>query len=259
MGAVATGHGGPTAPLAVTEHGPLDGPLVVLVHGAMDRARSFRRAVERLTDLHLVTYDRRGYGGSVAAGPPTGLSQHVDDLIAVLDGRRAAVVAHSFGSHIGVLASMQRPDLVACLGLWEPPMPWMDFWPEAPKRSVERIVSAGDPASVGERGARTILGEDAWAKLSDESRALRRAEGEALVLDMAAELEPLYDWADVRVPCLIAYGAETWPWTLDAARRVAGMMACDTFVVDGATHLGHVTHPDAFADFVRRAAALAVP
>jgi pimeloyl-ACP methyl ester carboxylesterase len=240
----------------VAQQGPPDAPLVVLVHGAMDRSRSFRRVVERLADLHVVTYDRRGYGGSVDAGPPTGLSQHVEDLISVLDGRRATVAAHSFGSHIAILASMARPDLVAALGLWEPPMPWMDFWPEAPKRSVARIVAAGDPADVGERGARTILGEEGWARLSEEARALRRAEGEALVLDMTSELEAPYDWADVTGPCLIGWGEQTWPWTLVAAQRVAGTLGCETFVADGATHLGHVSHPDAFADFVRRAVAL---
>jgi pimeloyl-ACP methyl ester carboxylesterase len=221
----------------------------------MDRSRSFRRALAHLPDLRVVTYDRRGYGSSVAAGPPTGLSQHVDDLIAILDGRRATVVAHSFGSHIGILASIARPDLVAGLGLWEPPMPWMDFWPEAPKRSVARIVAAGDPADVGERGVRTILGEEGWARLSEDARALRRAEGAALVLDMASELEAPYDWGDVHVPCLIGYGEQTWPWTLDAAQRVAAMLGTETFVAAGATHLGHVSHPDAFADFVRRAVA----
>ncbi len=35
---------------------------VILVHGTMDRASSFARLLPHLTDLDVVTYDRRGYG-----------------------------------------------------------------------------------------------------------------------------------------------------------------------------------------------------
>src|SRR2546426_10980164 len=50
---------------AVDHHGDLAGPTVVFVHGAPDRAASFKRVLALLGDLHVVTYDRRGYGRSV--------------------------------------------------------------------------------------------------------------------------------------------------------------------------------------------------
>jgi pimeloyl-ACP methyl ester carboxylesterase len=249
---------GVTGPLAVTEQGrqaPGD-PIVVLVHGAMDRARSLRRVVERLPDLLVVSYDRRGYGDSVDAGPPTGLAQHLDDLLGIIAGRRATIVAHSYGSHLAVLAGIARPDLVASVGLWEPPVPWMEFWPAEARRSVARIAAAEDPADVGERGVRSMLGTDGWNRLSDDARALRRAEGYAFVVDMASEVEAPYDWADLHVPCLIGYGDKTWPYSFEASQRLAAIVGCDTFVVESATHTAHVSHPDAFAEFVRRAVAL---
>ena len=247
-----------TRPLAVTEQGHRapGAPIVVLVHGAMDRSRSLRRIVERLPDHLVVSYDRRGYGASVDAGPPTGLAQHLDDLLDVMDGRRSTIVAHSFGSHLAVLAAIARPDLVTSVGLWEPPVPWMDFWPAEARRNVARIGSSGDPEEVGERGVRSMLGEDGWNRLSDDARALRRAEGYAFVVDMASEIEAPYDWADLRVPCLIGYGEKTWPWTFEASQRLAAIIGCDTFVVESATHTAHVSHPDEFAEFVRRAVAL---
>jgi len=249
--------GTPSA-LAVTEQGPggPDAPIVVLVHGALDRARSLRRTVERLPDLHVVAYDRRGYGASLDAGPPTGLGQHVEDLLGIIGGRRATIVAHSLGSHVAVLAAIARPDLVASVGLWEPPVPWMEFWPATARRTVETIASATDPADVGERGAMSMLGEDGWNRLSDDARALRRAEGHAFVVDMASEIEAPYDWADLRVPCLIGFGEKTWPWTLDASQRIAALIGCDTFVIEGATHTAHVSHPDEFTAFARAAVAL---
>jgi len=252
---------GESASLAVTEQGPegLDVPLVVLVHGAMDRARSLRRIVERLPDLRVVVYDRRGYGGSVDAGPPTGFGQHLEDLLEIIDGRRATIVAHSLGSHMAVLAAIAHPEVVASVGLWEPPVPWMDFWPAGARRTVASIASAPDPADVGERGVRQMLGEDGWNRLTDDARALRRAEGHAFVVDMASEIEPPYDWADLRVPCIIGYGEKTWPYSLEASQRLAAIVGCETFVVAGAPHTAHVSHPDEFTEFVRRAVALGVP
>ena len=253
----AAEHGDERRPgLAVDEAGDESVPLVVLVHGGLDRARSLRRVVERLPDLRVVTYDRRGYGRSVGAGAPTAMSQHVDDLIDVLAGRRATVVGHSVGAHVGVLASIARPDLVASLGLWEPPTPWMDFWPAPAKRSVAHIVGTGVPEEVGERGGRMMLGDDRWDRLSEDERELRRAEGRAFLVDAASESETLYEWADVRVPCLVGHGEHTWPWTLESSQRAAAILGCETFVIGGATHLGNVSHPDEFAEFVRKAVAV---
>ena len=257
MGHAAAEHGDDGRPgLAVDEVGDARAPLVVLVHGAMDRARSLRRVVERLPELRVVTYDRRGYGASVDVGPATGVREHVDDLIDLLRGRRAVVVGHSAGAHVAILASIARPDLVASLGLWEPPTPWMDFWSERAKRSVAHIVGNGVPAEVGERGARLMLGDEGWDRLSEDAQQLRRAEGRAFLVEAASESVALYDWADVRVPCLIGYGERTWPWTLESSQRGAAALGCETFVIAGSTHLGNVSHPGEFADFVRQAVAL---
>jgi pimeloyl-ACP methyl ester carboxylesterase len=232
---------------------------VVLVHGTLDRGRSMRRVVERLPDLHVVTYDRRGYAGSIGAEPPTGLADHVADLVAVLDGRRATVVAHSFGSHVAVRAAIGRPDLVASVGLWEPPTPWMDHAPRDMKARVAGLASSPDPEAVGEATRRRMMGEEAWGALPASTRAECRAEGRAFVVDMASEVEPPYDWADLRVPCVIGRGGLT---TLDhggTCGRLAALLRCELFCADEAPHTAHLQAPDRFAEFVRRAVALAAP
>jgi pimeloyl-ACP methyl ester carboxylesterase len=60
----------------------------------------------------------------------------------------------------------------------------------------------------------------------------------------------------VRVPCLVGHGEHTWPWTLESSQRAAAILGCETFVIGGATHLGNVSHPDEFAEFVRKAVAV---
>jgi len=243
-------------PLTAAITGPPDGATVVLVHGALDRSYSFRRVVERLSDLRVVTYDRRGYGDSVAAGPPSGLAQHADDLLEIIGAGPATLVAHSFGAHVAVLAAIARPAAVLSLGLWEPPVPWMDFWPDAPRENVARIAAAEDPAAVAERGAKMMMGKERWLALPEEVRERRRAEGTAFLIDMASELEAPYDWAELRTPVIIGVGEQTWPYSLAACRELATRLGCELFVAEGQPHVAHATAPDRFAEFVRLAVAL---
>jgi pimeloyl-ACP methyl ester carboxylesterase len=244
--------------IAVTERpAPLDGAaLVVLVHGTLDRGRSMRRVVERLPAFHVITYDRRGYAGSIGAGPPTGLRQHADDLVTVLDGRRATVVGHSFGSHVAVLAGILRPDLVASVGLWEPPTPWMEWAPPDMKARVAAFAASPDPAVVAESTRRRMMGDEAWAALPASTRRECRAEGRAFTVDMGSEVEAPYDLAELHVPCLIGRGGRT---TLDhngTCARLAAILGCELFCADEAPHAAHVQSPDSFSEFARRAVAL---
>jgi pimeloyl-ACP methyl ester carboxylesterase len=230
-------------------------PIVVLVHGAMDRSRSFRRVVDHLSDVRVVTYDRRGYGDSVDAEPASGLGDHTADLLEVIGNRRATVVAHSAASHIAVLAAIEDPTRIASIALWEPAAPWMDFWPERARESVARIAAAPDPADVAERGVIAMAGEQAWNRLSESARQQRRAEGVAFVLDMVSGMSEPYDWADLSVPCIIGYGA-SWPH-VETSPQLARTLACPTFTIEEASHVAHQTHPAEFAEFVRRAVAVA--
>ncbi|HEY0581965.1 MAG TPA: alpha/beta hydrolase, partial [Chloroflexota bacterium] len=204
-------------------------------------------------DIRVVLYDRRGYGDSLEAGPPTSLAHHVDDLLDLIGDEPAVVVAHSFGSHVAVKAAIACPDRFVALGLWEPPVPWMEFWPAQARRNLEALTAAIDPAEVGERVYRAMVGEDEWRRLPEELKMRRRSEGLAFTIDLAAELEAPYDWADLRVPVLLGYGTSTWPYSRDAAITLAGMLGAEVFTIDGAAHSAHVSHPEQFAGFVRRA------
>ncbi len=125
--------------LAVTEYLPEGSshtvPIVVLVHGSLDRSSSFARVLRRLDDLHTVVYDRRGYHGSRRALPlNTTLAGHVDDLLEVIGGRPAVVVGHSYGGDVALGAALRGGNggSIRSVGVYEPPMPWLDLWPTRP-------------------------------------------------------------------------------------------------------------------------------
>ncbi len=231
------------------------GPPVILVHGAADRSASFGAVRGHLTDLRVTTYDRRGYGASVGLDPARSLADHARDLLEVIGDCPSVVVAHSFGSHVAVLAAITRPDSVRALGLWEPPVPWMDFWPPEPRRSLEAIASGEDPGKIAERIYVAVSGRDAWDRLSDEAREERRREGDAFCADLASELEAPYDWSDLEVPSVIGHGSRSWPYSQEASHRIAVLTGQPEHVIEGATHVAHVSDPQGFAGFVRAALA----
>jgi len=209
---------------------------------------------EHLRGVRVLTYDRRGYGRSLEAEPAArSLGDHASDLIDLLGDRPTTVVAHSFGSCVAMLAAIRRPDVVVSLGLWEPPLPWEDWWPERSRQSVARIVEDPNPEAVGERLVRTVLGDAAWDRLGPERQRRRRLEGRAFVEDARAQLTRQFDLEDIQVPCVLARGSDTWPWMMETATRAAAILDAELIVVQGAQHFGHVTHPLEFAAFARRA------
>ncbi len=241
--------------LHVVRYGEPDGrPPVVVVHGGLDRASSFGRVARQLADVPVVMYDRRGYGRSLAAGPAP-IDVHVDDLLRVIGDGPAVVFGHSVGGVIAMLASRRRPDLVAALLAYEPPLPWLDWWP---RRSRPR--SAMDPGDEAERFMRQMVGDRIWERLPARTRAERRAEGPALLADLASVhgSVPLFDPASVAVPLLVAVGSETSWWHRRAAEELAATVrGAELAVLAGADHGAHLSEPAAVAALVRRARDLA--
>jgi pimeloyl-ACP methyl ester carboxylesterase len=244
--------------IATTAHGPRNPTAseVVLVHGAMDRAKSFRRVVEHLPDLRVIEYDRRGYGESIPAAPPASLDQHVDDLLDVMGDRPTTVVAHSFGCVVVVAAAISQPDRFRGLGLWEPQVPWMEFWPRSVRRGLEAMAAEADTDSLAERVYASMVGEEAWRRLPEELKARRRAEGVAFQADVVSGLTAPFRWEDLQVPSLFGVGLDTWPFAQEAATRLAESLGADLFTITGAAHSAHASHPAEFAEFVRCSTAI---
>lgn len=231
---------------------------VVLVHGAPDRSKNFAAVVELLPDLPIVIYDRRGYGKSIGALPPAkDFVDHAHDLIAILGGRRAVVVAQSVGCNVAMAAAAKAPSLFAALGMWEPPTAWCDWWPVPDLReSVRRLVAATDTELLAEDFNRNILGDGRWESLSVRTKNMLRREGAAFHADMASELTALFDFADVTCPVIIGAGAATGSGHLEGARRLARILHADVFEVENADHFAPLTSPASWAELVRKTVAL---
>jgi pimeloyl-ACP methyl ester carboxylesterase len=242
----------------VRHHADAAGPPVVLVHGAADRSKSFAKVVQRLGDVPVTTYDRRGYGMSLFAGDDGDrFDTHAEDLIAILDDTPSIVVGHSAGGAIAMLTASRVPELVLALGVWEPPMTQSDWWPPAARQQTVTWAHSEDAASVGEQFHRVILGDTRWNQLPEPTRRRMRLEGKAFRADMASQDRALFDLDQLTVPRLLGCGT-VQPAGFDGVhQRTAQVTGCELMLIEGAAHSAHISHPDAWAELVRATVGLA--
>ena len=100
-----------------------DGPCVVFVHGTGTHRLTFGPVLDALPAGHaLITYDRRGFGGSRGTLARR-MDQHADDLAALVQHLcrgPATVVAQSGGAVVALQLAARHPELVRQLILAEP-------------------------------------------------------------------------------------------------------------------------------------------
>ncbi len=237
-------------PVWAEEAGDATHPLIVLVHGAMDRSAGMLRLSRRLDEDFLVArYDRRGYGKSIPHGGPFDMAAQVTDLVGVIAGRRAVIVGHSYGGNVALATAEQHPSLVAGVAIYETPLSWEPWWPGSTAGAVA-IKAAGQPEEAAEAFMRRIIGVERWEALPERTRATRRAEGIALVEELA-DLREHQPWhADrIHVPVVVGCG------TRGAAHHKQGMEfvastipGAEMVVLEGCGHAAPHTDAALFRD-----------
>lgn len=217
---------------------------MLLVHGLTDSLESFDGVVAELTPRHtVITYDRRGWGRSRDDAPPTSLADHARDAVDVLAGRRATIVGHSYGGVVSLMAAVLRPDLVASLAVFEPTVPFTEWWPD----HDEMMRRSADLKPMLRRW------NEGMPRRTPEQRV---ADDESMARDFSFVESPPFDFADVQVPCLVGGSVDTTPWDFQSAARLSELLDADVVVFRDAGHTVHRTHAREFADFARRAVAL---
>jgi len=222
-----------------------DAPVVVLVHGVLDTCLSFDGVVDALApDFTVVTYDRRGWARSADAAPATSLADHAEDLISVMQERRGTVIGHSYGGTVAMLAAVRRPDLVAALGVFEPSMQWLDWWP-----SMDTIAEQSPDEQEHFRA-----GLEGRPRPTPEQRAHDQA---LLAEELTFIARAPLTFGELTAPRLVGRGGLSAGWRVAATDRLHEELACELVVIEDAGHTAHRMQPKGFADFARRVAGLA--
>jgi 3-oxoadipate enol-lactonase len=102
-------------------------PLLLIHGGALDTFFSEPAELPISSSYRLISYHRRGYGGSSPATAPFPIAEQAGDARALLRQRgisRAHVAGHSYGGAIAIQLALDHPDLVGSLALLEPGLPF---------------------------------------------------------------------------------------------------------------------------------------
>jgi pimeloyl-ACP methyl ester carboxylesterase len=230
------------------EAGDPDAPLIVVVHGTMDRAAGMLRLSRKLDDRYRVLrYDRRGYGKSNPHVGPFDIDGQVHDLVALLHGRRAVVVGHSYGGNVALATATRHPELVAGVVVYETPMSWEPWWPGTTAGSVA-VASEDGTAHAAEVFMRRLIGDRRWEELPERTRVVRRAEGAALVGELG-DLRAHAPWhpEDVTVPVMVGRGSNGAAHHQTGMARMADLIpGAQLVTLEGCRHDAPTSHP---ADF----------
>ena len=234
------------------EAGPADAPLVALVHGTMDRSTGMLK-VSRKLDSHfrVLRYDRRGYGRSAPHEGPFEMSCQVDDLVSVLDGRQAVLVAHSYGGNVALATAVRCPHLIQGVALFESPLSWESWWPGSTAGSAAR-ASVGQEGDAAEAFMRRMIGNRRWETLPERTRLTRRAEGKSMVGELK-DLHANAPWsaADIMCPVVAGYGSLSSEHHREAMRLVSERVHRGVVVeLVGARHDAPLSHAEMFTTMI---------
>jgi pimeloyl-ACP methyl ester carboxylesterase len=222
-------------------------PLVVVIHGSMDRSAGMLKLSRRLDrDFRVLRYDRRGYGRSCPHDGPFTMGAQVADLVGLLAGRKAVLIGHSYGGNVALALADRHPELVAGVVVYETPLSWEPWWPGTTAGAVA-VAASGRPELAAEGFLRRMLGDERWEGLPERTRQSRRAEGVAMV-DELADLRLHQPWtaAHITVPVVTSFGSLGAPHHRRGMEHVAALLGCPVVELGACRHDAPLSHPDLF-------------
>ncbi|GAA1145234.1 alpha/beta fold hydrolase [Nesterenkonia lutea] len=253
--------------LNIDDHGG-EGRPVVLIHGWPLTAESWSAQIDTLiaAGFRVITYDRRGFGGSAAPGSGYDYDSFADDLERVLDDldlEDATLVGFSMGGgevaryaarhgvqrlHSVVFASAVPPCLMQSAQNPDGPLDAETF--EQMREGLQQ-----DPEGFYEQFTTDFLSAQGELAVSDGQREevlalARQADHTAALgsMDAWAHTDFRADLDAVTVPALIIHGDSdaVVPFEGSGRRTHDALPGSELVVIEGAPHGVNISHSDDF-------------
>jgi pimeloyl-ACP methyl ester carboxylesterase len=209
------------------------GPLLILVLGALNKRGSGRKLAQSLSDqFTVVSYDRRGRGGSGNTGPYS-VEKEIDDLEALIDalGESAYLYGHSSGGVLALLAAQKLGVKVAGLAVYEIPY---NRDPTALEASEEYRRSLKQLLAEDKRGEAVSLFVRSVGVTAKQIEAMQRLPLWKSLTAMAPTLEydtvmimeryPTIDARIIDARALVMFGAASPAFMADTAQELSQAM-----------------------------------
>jgi pimeloyl-ACP methyl ester carboxylesterase len=120
--------------------------------------------------------------------------------------------------------------------VFEPSQAWAPTWPKVLHDHLEHAI---------ERARHKV------------EAAPERHRERVFIAEASLSLVRAYDLGELRVPCVLGVGGASSPVMVKAMDEMATAIGAERYEIPGAGHMAQRENPEAFADFVRRAVALA--
>jgi pimeloyl-ACP methyl ester carboxylesterase len=235
---------------------------VVCIHCNASSSAQWRPLMDQLAPRHLVLAPDTHGAGRGPAWPvdrPLSLSDEVDLLEPIFQraGAPFALVGHSYGGAVALLAALRRPDRVSALVLYEPTLFALieatAAQPNAADGIRDSVARAAAALAAGDRSAAAEMFIDYWM---GEGAYFAKPEAQRIAIEDAIvhvqgwfhallkEPIPLVAFRVLKMPVLLMQGSET----TDSARAVAALLArtlpqVTALGLAGLGHMGPITHP----------------
>ena len=238
------------------------GPSVLLIHGAAEDVGMLGAQAEAIAarGFQVISYDRRGTGGSTRADwPGGGADQHADDAAALLrslPATPATVLGFSSGAVVALALAARHPEVASRVIAWEPAAVGMLPGGAALHASLVAPMSSFLAENPGDWvGAyHVMLGviSGGQADLSAPEVKLMEANAEAALRD-DGPLITARTFAPGELPrdglITVAHSRRPSDFHRDIAVLVAGLIDSDPVVVEAATdHEVYLSDPAVLAD-----------
>jgi pimeloyl-ACP methyl ester carboxylesterase len=247
------------------------GPGVVCLHANASTSSQWRALMESLAPrFHVLAADSLGAGKSPPW--PTDRQVSLHDEVALLEpvfvraGDPHALVAHSYGAAVALIAAISQPRRVRALALYEPVLFAVLDAESPPPNDADGIrtavagagaaLDAADLFGAAECFIDFWMGKGTWARMPDS----RKGPVAASVINVRGWARALFDeptplaaFSELKVPVLYMMGSDS-PASSRGVGRLLTRALPQVQVVEfsGMGHMGPITHPEAVNDAISR-------
>jgi pimeloyl-ACP methyl ester carboxylesterase len=220
--------------------------------------------------FHVLAADSYSAGQSPAwlADRPLSLADEVAlvEPVFARAGDPHAIVGHSYGAAVALIAAVSRPHHIRALALYEPVLFSLLDAESPPPNEADGIRAAvagaaaaldtGDPSGAAECFIDFWMGRGTWTRMPG-SRKGPIAESIINIRQWSAALlnepTPLAAFSNLRIPVLLMMGSESPASSRGVARLLASVLPqLEVIEFKGVGHMGPITHPEVVNEAIVR-------